>query len=187
MADLTLPKTYTSAEFWEFVNLSENRDRMFERRHGEIVELMPSNPISSAIAVEFIFYLRLYLKDHPNLAHITGEQGGYDISEENTFAPDVAVILKSRQPQFPREGFNPIPPDLVVEVVSPSDKAADVHNKVQIYLRNGVKIVWVAYSDSRTVAVHTPAGSRTLTAEDTLDGGEVLPGFALKVKDVFPK
>lgn len=189
MADLALPKTYTSAEFWEFVKRPENANCFFERRHGEIVEFMPSNPIASKIAM-LIGHKILSFLENNNLgdyAHVTGEQGGYDISEEDTFAPDVGVILKSRLENFPETGFAPISPDMAIEVVSPSDRAETVHQKVQTYLRNGTRLVIVVFPKSREVGIHTPEGSRTLTAEDTLDGGDVLPGFTLKVKDIFPK
>lgn len=113
-------KVYTSAEFWNFVNLPENAGRFFELIDGEIVEVMASNPAASEVGGDIFVAIKLWLKQNP-IARATPADGGCDIDDENTFAPDIAVILKSRQEKFPREGFNKIPPDFVVEVVSPSD------------------------------------------------------------------
>jgi Uma2 family endonuclease len=97
----------------------------------------------------------------------------------------VAFISRARQPQLPREGFNPIPPDLAVEVISPSDSYSDVSRKVQRYLRHGTALVWVVDPETQTVMVHTPTSAKPFGLEDTLDGGDVLPGFKLAVRDIF--
>ena len=83
-------------------------------------------------------------------------------------------------------GYAEVVPDLVVEIVSPSDSMREVHEKAQMWLRFGVVLVWVVYPDSRTIAVYqSGAPVVTLTEDDTLDGGPVLPGFTLPVRDIF--
>lgn len=116
---------------------------------------------------------------------MTGADGGYYISDEDYFVPDVAYISKERQPELPRKGFNPIPPDLAVEVVSPTDSYSEVARKVAVYLRGGTRLVWGGDPETPSVAVHTTAGTQTFGLNDTLDGGEALPGFALPIKDIF--
>lgn len=174
----------TSAEFWEFVNLPENQHKSFERHDGEIVEISPSGIYASAVGNRLMIFVGGFVIEH-NLGVMTGEQSGYTITPENTFAPDVAFTAFARMPSIPT-GFAPLAPDLAIEVVSPSDSALEIHKKVLAYLNAATTLVWVVFSGNRTIAVHTSAGSRTLTVEDTLDGGEVLPGFTLPVRNIFP-
>ena len=83
--------------------------------------------------------------------------------------------------------FIPFAPDLAVEVVSPPDTADEIQRKVENYMKYGTRILWVAYSKTKSVAVHTPQGSTIVDIDGTLDGGDVLPGFKLELKKVFGK
>lgn len=177
-------KTYTLAAFEAISDLPENRDRILELIEGEIVEKMPTNPYCSALATLIAYFMNGHVIEH-DLGYVTGADGGYNISEENSFAPDVGFISKTRQPELPRRGYNPIPPDLAVEVISPSDSYSDVSKKVATYLRNGTQMVWVFDPVAELVAVHTPDGAKTLGKDDVLDGGDVLPGFKLPIKNIF--
>ena len=183
---LIAKKTYTMAEFEAIDRLPENADKILELIDGEIVEKMASNPYSSLIASRINRHMGAFAEDN-NLGYVTGEAGGYHISEKNMFAPDVAFISKERQPELPYEGFNPIPPDLAVEVVSPTDSYKDVAKKVRTYLQNGTRIVWVFEPETETVTVHTSDGQYTVDIDGELDGGNVLPGFKLPLKKIFTK
>lgn len=179
-------KTYTSEEFWEFVNRPENQNKFFERRNGEIIEMSPASIYSSVIGSRINYFLMAFILDK-NLGHVSGEQGGYNLPDETTYAPDVAFISAEHQQDIPPTGFNPSAPDLAVEVISPGNSASEIHQKVLDYLAAGTRIVWVVYPKTKTVDVHTSDGARTLKITDTLDGGDVLPGFTLPVRDIFPK
>ena len=180
-------QTYTSGEFLDFINQPENLDRLFELIDGEIIVVSPSYGYVSAIAMQIVFFIKLYLRNNP-IGYVTGEQGGYDISDDNIFAPDVGFVSKARLAQLPRDGFIPIPPDLAVEIVSPSDlrnRRERIDSKIERYLEAGV-LTWYVYPDRQEVDVYVPGQPiRTLGMEDTLDGGDVLPGFTLPVRDVF--
>jgi Uma2 family endonuclease len=77
---------------------------------------------------------------------------------------------------------------LLVEVVSPGDSALQLAKKVQDYLGAGVRLVWVVYPDVEIVEVHRISGrGDVLRADDTLAGEDILPGFAVKVADLFPE
>ena len=79
-------------------------------------------------------------------------------------------------------------PDLAVEVVSPSNPAAEIARKVAEYLAAGSKAVWVVNLARRTLTVHTlDAAPQTLTDRDTVDGADYLPGFACAVADLLPE
>ncbi|MDX1994471.1 MAG: Uma2 family endonuclease [bacterium] len=181
-------KIYSSAEFWEFTQQPEQTDRFWERIDGELFELMATNPYSSAVAGEFYFRFKLYLRENP-IAHATVADGGYEFTPDDTFAPDVAIILKSRQPVLPKEGFNPIPPDLAVEVISPSDlknRKARIDTKLEKYQEVGVPIVWLVYTERREVEVYRPGKPLEIVGLDgVLDAGDLLPGFILSLNDIF--
>ena len=103
---------------------------------------------------------------------------------------DVSFIRRERYSleEIARDGFTTIPPDLAVEVVSPNDLASkDVEEKVEEYLRAGVKLVWVVYPETRTVYVIRGDGTGyRLRSQDELSGEDVIPGFRCRVADLFP-
>jgi Uma2 family endonuclease len=172
----------TVNEFDEFVALPENEDRLFEFIGGEIVEV-PSNPYSSYLASRFGRYAGNFV-DEFKLGHVTGEAGGYIVSGER-YMPNVAYISKARQPELVREGYNPNPPDLAIEIFSPSNSEKKLRIKLANYLAAGT-VVWVAYPETKEIEVYIP-GQRYIMVgmDDTLDGGDVLPGFKLAVRDIF--
>ena len=79
-----------------------------------------------------------------------------------------------------------MPPDLAVEMISPTDEPAEIAKKQELYRRAAVPLVWWVYPDRRTVGVYQHG---QLVAElgegDDLDGGDVLPGFRLPVAEIF--
>ena len=101
--------------------------------------------------------------------------------------PDVAVVRTSRLPEgYDDGGFLRLAPDLVVEIISPSDRMVEVLAKVVMWLEAGTALVWLVNPAARTVTVFSPEGSpQVLTVQDTLDGGDLLPGFSLLVREIF--
>ena len=122
---INVPAQKTSLEdFDAYIELPENADKLFEYIGGEIVEV-PSNPQASAysqlIAGEFYIFLR-----GKDIAHLTGEVGGYLVVGEK-YAPDVAILLKAKQARLVDKGYNPVPPDIAVEVDLPSTPQSRDH------------------------------------------------------------
>jgi Uma2 family endonuclease len=101
--------------------------------------------------------------------------------------PDVAFVRRERfEDVGDTDGFFPGPPDLAIEVVSPSDRYTEVAEKVEDWLNSGTLMVIVVDSRRRVAAVHFPGREPiTLTEQDTLDGGEVVPGWSLPVAEIF--
>ncbi len=101
--------------------------------------------------------------------------------------PDIAFVRADRlPPDDVREGFMPLAPDLAVEVLSPSNRTVAMAEKIELYQRAGVSLVWVVQPRRRAVTVHVLGRApRTLLEFDVLEGGDVLPGFRLPVADVF--
>ena len=83
-------------------------------------------------------------------------------------------------------GYPEAAPDLLVDVVTPTDRFAAVSENARMWSDSGVPLVWIAYLGGRSVDVYHADGSTlTLTEDDTLDGGEVLPGFSCRVSEIF--
>ncbi len=177
----------TVEEFEKFVNLPENAGGLFEYIGGEIVEV-PSNAYASEIGYNIGFPIKLFLREHNIAGHVTGEAGGYMVFGER-YAPDVAYISSERQPKLAKEGYNPLPPELAVEVDFPSTYKSqeELRIKVANYLNAGA-MVWVVRPETKIVEVYSPGKAmQKVDINGILDGGAVLPGFKLAVKDIFPE
>jgi Uma2 family endonuclease len=121
----------------------------------------------------------------PELRCIFGPAG-----DERTFVPDLTVVTRERLPSGDARTwrFLRTAPDLAIEILSPEQSAGRFADKLQFYLGNGVRLVWVVDPASETVTVYAlGARSRLLRAGDTLDGGDVLPGFAADVAGIFAR
>lgn len=101
--------------------------------------------------------------------------------------PDAAFIARENLPAaLPPRGFWTVAPDLAVEVVSPSNTAGEMQEKVLEYLECGARLVWVVDPATRSVAAYRSREDiRLLTAGDALEGGDVLPGFRLSLSELF--
>ena len=101
--------------------------------------------------------------------------------------PDLLFISAERLPLDVRTSeYYEVVPDLVVEIASPIDSRRSVNDKARMWHSHGVRLVWAAYPDTRSVDVHSEDGSIvTLNENDALDGGDVLPGFTCPVSDMF--
>ncbi|MBL8118231.1 MAG: Uma2 family endonuclease [Anaerolineae bacterium] len=164
----------TLEAFERFVALPENADRNFEYIAGEIVEVV-SNNYASHLAAKLLGRVGIHVDDH-RLGRVTGADGGYSVGG-NKYIPDGAFISFDRQPDVCREAYNPLPPDLAIEVLSPGNDAAEIARKISHYLAVGT-VVWVVDPEKRTVDVYVPGQAvQTLREQDVLTGGELLPGF----------
>jgi len=102
--------------------------------------------------------------------------------------PDVAFVSYARWPAavIAREAAWNTRPDLAVEIVSPTNRAEEIDNKITDYFQAQVRQVWVVYPDSGRIYVYqSPTRVTVLERTDTLDGGEVLPGFQLPIAQLY--
>jgi Uma2 family endonuclease len=161
----------------------------YEIIEGELRERIMSS-LSSRIAVTIGILLGIWSRNgHPG--PIMGSDGGYKIfpwAPGDVRMPDVSFVHAGRVAKFPARGWLDVPPDLAVEVVSPTDSASIVQLKAYDYIRAGVPLVWVVFPESKTVEVRRAGSSsiEVLGEEDTLTGGDVLPGFSVAVSELFP-
>ena len=156
---------------------------------GVLHEIMPSGYAHGKIAMKLGF--------SPERLHHPPETGEFDNGSDSGVwlerdpdtvrEPDIAYFSVAKIPLDAMDsGYAEVPPDLVVEIVSPSDSRREVHDKARMWLRYGVDLVWVVQPDTRTVDVYEPGrGVVTLDEHDTLNGLAVLPGFTCAVSDIF--
>jgi Uma2 family endonuclease len=160
----------------------------YELIEGVLHRMSPAGTEASAIAIRIGGRLDAFAFER-RLGKVTGADGGYffDRDPDTVRALDVAFVRTDRLPPADQQrGYSPVVPDLAVEVVSPGDSAREVAEKVAFYLAHGVPLVWVVRPRPRTVTVHPAGGEpRVLGEGDVLDGGDVLPGFRLRVADLF--
>ncbi len=183
-------RLYTAAEFWEIAHLPENADRWLELIDGVIVEMASSSQVNTVIAGRIIYFLNAFVIPR-DLGYVSGADGGYTINERNAYQPDVGFISKARHASLEGVEF-PIAPDMAFEVISPSESSNEVDRKIRRYLEAGTKLVVTVYPEDRAVYRWSRAANGQITAQllgidDVLEAGEALPGFTLKIREIFPQ
>ena len=155
---------------------------------GEFRETMSAGVTHGKVVINIAGELRNFVRPR-RLGSLMGSDTGILLERDpdTVREPDIAYISAERMSLgVDVPGYSEIVPDLVVEVVSPSDTPQEVNEKVRMWLGYGARLVWAVYPSTRTVNVHPESGaSSTLTEDDILDGGDVLPGFSWNVVDIF--
>lgn len=164
---------------------SEEGDR-YELIEGDLYIAEPPGYDHGYVALNIGSLLRAHVKAR-GLGRVVVETGFFTRGDNHTVrAPEVAFQSYERLPPGPRpQGYGRIAPDLVVEVVSPYDRDAKIDLKTREWLDFGVRTVWEIDPDRRRVRVSTAAGTTVLEEGDVLDGGDVVPGFAVPVRALF--
>lgn len=158
----------------------------YELHDGVLVSMPPPGFQHAVIVAKLIAALQAVVSAG-NLGVIAGN-GGFLLRRhpDSVLAPDIAFLAISRMLNLDEPGYPETPPDLVIEVVSPSDRAADVHDKIGRYLHAGVPLVIAVWPVNRTVSLSTPDGlTRTLNEADVLTTAPALSGFSMPVADIF--
>ena len=173
----------TSEDLWKIVAGGSR----YELSRGELVPMTPVGFQHSAIVGRLGKLLSNYV-DEKQLG-IVGMEGGFKLKREpdTLRAPDLHFVSKAR---LAKEGitqkFADYPPDLAVEVLSPEDTASEIQKKVEEYLAGGVPLVWVVDPANQKVTVYRSLQDiKILSADQELDGGQVISGFRTKIADIF--
>ena len=155
---------------------------------GVLCETMPTGHEHGRVVINLGTELRNFVKTR-KLGSLTASDSGVWLERDpdTVREPDIAYFSAERMPPGVRvTGYAETPPDLVVEVVSPSNTIREVNDKAFMWLGYGVRLVWVVYQYTRTVDVYQSGRAvTTLTDDDTLDGLDILPGFACGVSEIF--
>lgn len=154
---------------------------------GEIVLMSPTGYPHGEIETTIASFLWNHVRKTKTGKVMSGEVGLYTHRNPDTVrAADVAFISTDRMAQVKSHSYLDVAPELVVEVMSPDDRWSGVMEKLAEYFQAGVLAVWVADPASEQVFVYRSLTDvEQLTLGDTLTGGEMLPGFAVAVSDLF--
>lgn len=154
---------------------------------GEIIRHMPTGHPHGFIENLIAFFLTLFVRESKSGRVLTGEVGIYTQRNPDTVrAADIAFISHERYAQTPPTGYLETAPELVVEIMSPSNTWSEVHEKLAEYFAIGVTLVWVVDPQLEQVHVYRALDEVTLLQKtDALSGGDVLPGFTAPLSEIF--
>ncbi len=171
----------------DVARLLDRHKRKFELVDGTLVEKIYAIR-ESVIAVEIAYHLWKWNEAAGNVGMILGADGPFHLMKKLVRIPDVSFTNWDRTPgrKVPTEPVPDIAPDLAVEVLSEGNTPTEMERKLKEYFLSEVLVVWFVDPEKRTVRVYTsPDDVTELKSTDTLDGGDVLPGFSVPVARLF--
>lgn len=174
-------------EFIEWCNRPENVDRRFELVRGKVIEMPPPTKVHGVVSANVAGFLWMYSRQR-GTGYITTNDAGTQLERDpdTVRGPDVAYFTYADRFKELHPKYGEHPPVLAVEVLSPNDRVSRVLQKIDDYLNNGVKLVWLIDPDDQTVRIFRPGQpSTTLAAAQEIDGGDELPGFRCALSEFF--
>ena len=179
-------KVWTDAEF-----MALNRDgHRYEIVNGELIDMGNSGAKHGYIAIILSATLFNCVSTR-KLGAMFDSSTAFKMKSGNKRSPDVSFMAKERL-----QGLDDIPdgflegaPDLAVEILSPSNTVAEIHDKLVEYFENGARLVWVINPKEKYVLVYRSSQEpdRLLKSVNSLDGEEIVPGFTLAIAELFQK
>lgn len=172
----------------ELMELPHGEGFRYELINGELEKTMSAGFPHGRITMRLAGPLAEFIWTH-HLGEIFAAETGFQLTfgPDTVLAPDISFITQERLEQVGEtERFWPAAPDLVVEVLSPSDRPSKVNKKTLLWLSNGAKQVWIVNPKDRTVRVHrSPSDTTTFSGSDYLEAPDLLPGFRLSLDRIF--
>jgi Uma2 family endonuclease len=150
---------------------------------GVLVVREPPGYLHGAITADLAYTLTSFVHDN-KLGRVLAAETGFKLTgdPDTVRAADISFISRERLPDPPPAGYAALAPDLVVEVLSPSDRPGEVLDKIGDWLEAGCRLVWVVDPKRRNVRIYRANGTESLlTDSETMNGEDVLPGFACPV------
>ena len=176
--------TITTTTGAQFDAMPFEEGRKWELIDGELIPVSSPTPRHQDIVFRILRALQRYLEAGrtPGLAYQDVE---FAMTDKDRVRPDVCVLLGDKARRLDPDRI-PIPgsPDIAIEVISPTERAFQSHDKVRAYLLNGTAEVWQVYPKSRTVQVHRGEISRSFEFSQPVVT-DLLPGFALMLSSLF--
>lgn len=177
-----------SARERHVIAIHKREQRLYELVEGVLVEKVTGYEESS-LACDLIYYLKHFLSEH-DLGNVAGADGALRLMPGMVRIPDVSFISWDRLPErrIPSKALPELTPDLAVEILSEGNTPGEMDRKMRDYFFAGTRLVWYIDPARRTVRVYTsPDQCVELTERQTLEGGAVLPGFALPLTQLFAR
>lgn len=189
VAVLEQARVWTAADL---AALPADPEYRYELVEGQLVKMSPTGGTHGRRTYDLGAALGVYAVQH-GLGVVLGAETGFNLTRpgerrETVLAPDVAFVRAENAPLTETDDFPHLAPDLVGEVASPSDSRRRMAAKARRWLDRGARLVWVVWPRRREIDVWLPgvAQPHVLTASDTLDGADVVPGFSIPVAQVCP-
>ena len=188
---MVLEKQFINAEaYFDIADLPEYHDRRIDLVDGVIVEMPKPGGKHGQIAMRLSVRIGSFVEAN-RLGIATSGDTGFVLERsegggDTVRGLDIAFIKKGRVPDELPDSLLDLAPDLAVEIISPGNRASDIEKKIRQLLSAGALAVWIVFPELRSVTIHTTEGATTLMEDDTLTGGDVLPGFELPVDEIFP-
>lgn len=184
-----MPAQGTFLTLEEFERLPDDETRT-ELVRGRLVREPPAGMDHGSLAKQLTVLLSSFVDRHA-LGEVYTADTGFVLFEDppTVRAPDVAFVSRDRLPS-PEDsiGFGRLAPDLAIEIISPSNSAVEILEKVEDYLEAGTRLVWVVEPRRRSITVYRSRNEiRLLGEDDALEGYDVLPGFRLRIAEVFAR
>jgi Uma2 family endonuclease len=155
---------------------------------GAPVEMTPAADEPSSVGATMTALLWSHVRAR-HLGRVYNAEGGFVLFPDRPTVrvPDVAFVRAERAPQSAaRKSFPRLAPDLVVEILSPSDRASNIVAKVEMYKEAGVPLIWLVDPEQTTITViANDRPTAVLRPGETLDGGDIVPGFSVPVAEIF--
>jgi Uma2 family endonuclease len=182
-----LPHQMTADEFWDWACRPENQDRLYELDEGKIEEMPPPGELHGAICFLIAYLLGRYVFERGK-GYICTNDTGLLIKRKPGIVrgPDIMLFDENRPLHKLSRKFARGVPKLVVEILSPSDKMAQVNRRISQYLKRGVPLIWLVDPETRTVTVYRPGRDFEVKREhEELTGNSVLPKLRYRVAELF--
>jgi Uma2 family endonuclease len=181
---VTSQRLYTIDEYEAFLSRPENKGYLYELIDGEVREKVVTG-VHSVVVGNIVTQINMYLWQKQLLGR-AGVEGRFrpETATRDDRLPDVHYVSDSSKP-ITAKGAAPFLPDLAVEIKSPDDTYIEMSETAAFYLQHGAKIVWLVYPEKRLVEVLTTSERQLLSENEQITGGEVLPEFAISVRDIF--
>ena len=177
-------KTLLTVEDLE--RLPETEGVSYELDEGELIEVTSGSYVHNRNRDAVTHRLKGYLKLYPDQGAVVAEQW-FRIAEHTVFAPDVAVIGPEQLSLIePDRRTQPFSPALAIEITSPSNTFDELASKTRQYLKGGSRSVWIFVTSMHEIHIYSAgAKPRILSGDDVLEDPELLPGFSVRVADLF--
>lgn len=179
-------KLITADEFLAWCSRPENDDGHFELVRGEVIQTSAPTRIHGVVSANIACHLSSYCRMHGGYITINDAGTLLERDPDTVRGPDVAYFTDAETFEDLHPKYGEHPPLLAVEVLSPNDRASKVLRKIDDYVNNGVLLVWLIDPEEKTVRI-SKAGelSKTLTADQEIDGSGVLPDFRCALSEFF--
>jgi Uma2 family endonuclease len=168
----------------EFESLDDDDRYRHELIKGELLTMPSPKPLHGRVVTNLVFLLSQHVR--ANRLGVVYTESGYHLESDpdTVLGPDVSFMSKERIDQS-EDSYYKEPPDVAIEVLSPSNRKGYIERKLAVYLETGTRSVWLVNPKRRTVEVISSFNDRRMLHEDDELVDDTVPGFRVKVSEIF--